>query len=132
MLRTLIVEDEFTSRKILNALLAPLGSCETAVDGPEALTAFRGALEGGTPYHLICLDIHMPGLDGHAVLSQLRKLEQDKGVLGRDRAKVIMTTASSDRHDIMDAFRSQADAYLVKPIDKAKLMAQLAQLGLKV
>ncbi len=32
-----------------------------------------------------------------------------------------MTTALGDGKNIMDAFKSQCDAYLVKPIEKAKL-----------
>jgi hypothetical protein len=59
-LRTLIVDDEPISRKILKALLAPLGGCDIAGDGKEALEAFAEALRRQTPYHLVCLDIMRP------------------------------------------------------------------------
>jgi two-component system, chemotaxis family, chemotaxis protein CheY len=131
MLHTLIVEDEFTSRKILNALLAPLGSCDAAANGSEALQAFADAMRRGTRYHLVCLDITMPGSDGHAVLKEIREMEQAAGLGGLDRVKVIMTTASRDRQNIMGAFRSECDAYLVKPIDKTALMSKLSELGLR-
>ncbi|HTP28427.1 MAG TPA: response regulator [Anaeromyxobacteraceae bacterium] len=131
MLHTLIVEDEFTSRKILNAYLAPLGSCDTAMDGKEALQAFADALKRGTPYDLVCLDISLPTMDGHSVLKQIREAERAAGLGGLDRVKVIMTTASSDRHNIMHAFRSECDAYLIKPITKAGLVSKLSDLGLQ-
>ncbi len=47
MLHTLIAEDEFTSRKILSNLLAPLGPCDIAMNGKEALEAFAGPCRKG-------------------------------------------------------------------------------------
>jgi len=130
MLRTLIVEDDFTSRKILQALLAPFGLCDIAVNGAEALQAFRAALKAGEPYHLVCLDITMPGMDGHRVLAEVRDLEARQGIEGLERTKVIMTTASSDPKDVRSAFHSECDAYMVKPIQRAKLMDHLRELEL--
>ena len=130
MLRTLIVEDDFVSRKILQALLAPFGPCDVAVNGPEALMAYKLAVRADEPYHLICLDINMPGKDGHQVLAELRTFEENRGIQGLERTRVIMTTASSDPRDVRAAFRSECDAYLVKPLDKAKLMEHLKDLGM--
>ena len=130
MLRTLIVEDDFVSRKILQALLAPFGPCDIAVNGLEALEAFTMAVRSADPYNLICLDIAMPGLDGHQVLTQIRGKEEMLGIQGLDRARVIMTTGSSDPKDVRTAFRSECDAYLLQPIEKAKLMEHLKELGM--
>jgi two-component system, chemotaxis family, chemotaxis protein CheY len=130
MLRTLIVEDDFVSRKILQALLAPYGLSDIAVNGPEALTAFKMAVGSGQPYHLVCLDIAMPGMDGHQVLAELRTFETDLGIQGLDRARVIMTTASRDPRDVRSAFRSECDAYLLKPIQEAQLLEHLQELHL--
>ena len=130
MLRTLIVEDDFTSRKILQAILRPFGACDVAVNGPEALDAYTAALRDRVPYELICLDINMPGMDGHAVLSAIRSMEESLGIMGLDRARVIMTTASSDRKDVATAFRSECDAYFIKPYDPEALLASLREMGL--
>ena len=130
MLRTLIVEDDFVSRKILQALLTPFGPCDIAVNGLEALTAFQMAVRAGESYNLICLDIQMPDLDGNEVLTQIRAKEEGLGIQGLERARVIMTTASSDPRDVRNAFRSECDAYLVKPIEKHKLMEHLQELGM--
>jgi len=130
MLRTMIVEDEFTSRKILNAMLRPLGPCDVAADGQEALTAFGAALKEGERYDLMCLDITMPDMSGREVLKKIREMEEAAGVGGLDRVKVIMTTASDDRENIMGSFRSECDAYLVKPIELDRLMSTIGSLGL--
>lgn len=130
MLRTLIVEDDFVSRKILQALLSPFGPCDIAVNGDEALTAFAMATRAEEPYHLVCLDIGMPGRDGNQVLAEIRALEETQGIQGLDRTKVIMTTGSADPKDVRTAFRSECDAYLLKPIEKPKLMEHLKDLGL--
>jgi two-component system chemotaxis response regulator CheY len=130
MLRALIVEDDFTSRKILQAMLMPFGECDVAVDGDEALEAFSSALGQGAAYNLVCLDINMPGMNGHEVLSEIRNDEDASGISGLDRAKIVMTTASSDRNDVRTAFHAQCDAYLVKPIAQDKLLDVLTSLGL--
>ena len=47
-----------------------------AVDGKEAIDAFRMAIEEARPYSLICLDIMMPEMDGHEVLKEIRRIEE--------------------------------------------------------
>ncbi len=129
-MKILIVEDDFTSRKILTTILQPYGQFDIAVNGVEAVEAFRKALYDGQPYDLICLDIMMPEKDGQVVLKEIRKIEIIKEVEGLDRAKIIMTTALSDSASVMDAFRSQCEAYLPKPIAKKQLLDQMRILEL--
>jgi two-component system, chemotaxis family, chemotaxis protein CheY len=129
-LRSLIVEDDFTSRLMLQKFLAPFGDSHIAVDGEEALAAVESALAGQEPYDLICLDIMMPKLDGQMVLQRLRLAEETHGLSMGKGAKVVMTTCLKDSQNIMHAFKEQCDAYLVKPIARAKLIDQLAKLGL--
>ena len=92
-MKILIVEDDFVCRKVLQKMLATYGEVEIAVDGNEALEAFRLAQENGETYDLICLDVMMPEMDGHEVLAQIRKTEEVAGVGGLDRVKIMMTTA---------------------------------------
>ncbi len=129
-MKCLIVEDDLTCRKLLQAYLADHADCLTACNGREALTAFREALEDGVSFDLVCLDIMMPGMDGHAVLSQLRRMEADRGIGGLDGVKVIMTTALDDSENILGAFRSGCESYVVKPVEKAKLLGEMEKLGL--
>lgn len=130
MLKTLVVEDDFTSRLILQEILKPYGAVHIAVNGREAVQAVQAAMEAGDPYTLICLDVMMPELDGQAALRQIRALEEARGIFSTDGAKVIMTTALSDLKSISTAFKGLCDAYLIKPVDKAKLLEHLRALSL--
>ena len=49
--------------------------------------------------------------------------------MGSDGVKIIMTTALDDKKNILEAFRSQCEAYLTKPIHVKKLHGELSKLG---
>ena len=129
-MKTLIAEDDFTSRLLLQELLKSYGPCHIAVNGSEAVEAVRTALQAGEPYNLICLDIMMPDMDGQTALREIREHEARADIGGLDRVKIIMITALDDKGSILGAFREQCDAYIVKPIDRLKLIGNLQQLGL--
>ncbi len=129
-MKTLIVEDDFTSRLLLQQLLKSFGPSHIAVNGREAIEAVRAALDAGEPYDLICLDIMMPEIDGQEALRQIREQEEAKGIISTGGAKIIMTTALGDMKNVATAFRSLCDAYLTKPIEKAKLLEELQNLKL--
>lgn len=129
-MRTLIVEDDFTSRRLLHGILAPYGHCDIAVNGREAIDAFRLAQEEFWPYDLICLDIVMPEMDGHEALREIRRLEREMGVGGAAGVRVIMTTALGDRKNVVEAAKGGIEAYLGKPISKQRLLEEIRRLGL--
>lgn len=130
-MKTLIVEDDFTSRLIIHEILKQYGPAHIAVNGKEAVEASGAALEEGKPYELICLDILMPEMDGKESLKRIRAQEEAKGILSADkRVKIIMLTALDDIKNMNASFRELADAYLVKPIDKAKMLDELRKLKL--
>ncbi len=128
-MKTLIVEDDFTSRLLLQEILKEHGPAHIAVDGNEAVSAVETALTGDAPYDLICLDIMMPGMDGQEALCRIRKAEAEAGFRPGEGARVVMVTALADSDNVTAAFREQCDAYLVKPIDKAGMSATLRELG---
>jgi two-component system chemotaxis response regulator CheY len=129
-MRTLIVEDDFTSRLLMQAMLSPYGECHIAVNGREAIHAFHFASVEGRPYNLVCLDVMMPEMDGHDVLKAIRAAEEARGIMVGDGTKIIMTTALTAKNHVFDAFREMCDGYLLKPIDKTKLLSQLTSLEL--
>jgi two-component system chemotaxis response regulator CheY len=129
-MNTLIVEDDFTSRLLLQELLKRYGPAHIAVNGKEAVQAVRLALEAGAPYALICLDIMMPEMDGREALKHIRALEATQGILSTHGAKIVMTTALSDMKNVCGAYAGLCDAYLTKPIEKLKLEGELRKLGL--
>lgn len=130
-LRILIVDDSTTSRLALERILSPHGDCDLAGNGVDAVKAFALAWECDRPYHLICLDIMMPHLDGIEALKMIRQKEREMGILKSDGAKIIMITSVENPLFIFEAYhRGGADAYLYKPIDGTKLREELGRLGL--
>jgi two-component system chemotaxis response regulator CheY len=130
-MKTLIVEDDFISRRILKQILSPFGDCDIAIDGKEAVQAVRMALDEAAPYKLICMDIMMPNLDGQEALKLIRALEKERGVAEVHGAKVIMTSALGDPKNVVDAmYRGGATSYIVKPIGKQQLLQELQNFGL--
>jgi len=130
-MKILIVEDDFISRRILKEILAEFGNCDVVVDGEEAIQAFQLAHEEKAPYDLICLDIMMPNMDGHEALSRIREFEKERSISGASEVKVIMVTALDDPKTVFKAYyRGGATSYIVKPIEKEKLVEELRVLGL--
>ena len=129
-MKILVVEDDFKNRKLLQSQLSLFGECDTAVDGEEAILAFRMSLDNQQPYDLICMDIRMPNIDGKEALRKIRQIENELGYQDEDKVKVIMTTALDDAEAVVDSYEEGATAYLVKPITKKKLVEELLRLDL--
>ena len=123
-LRVLLVDDDFASRLLLQTFLSRYGECHIAVNGREAVDAFRSALGRGQRYDLICMDIMMPEMDGREAVRQVRAMEEAQGVLSNG-AKIFMTTAVEDFKEVVGCFNELCDAYLRKPIDLGELRSQL-------
>lgn len=129
-MKTLIVEDDFASRKLMQRYLSPFGECDIVVDGEEAVEAFELALMENEPYDLICLDIMLPKKDGQEVLQEIRDIEAKRNIVGNDATKVIMTTALGDAKNVLNAFRSQCEGYLQKPVGREQILRELRELKL--
>jgi two-component system chemotaxis response regulator CheY len=129
-MRTLVVEDDYISRRLLCRYLEPYGTCEEAVNGHEGVDAVRRAIDASEHFDLICLDIMMPGMDGQQALVLLRQLEAENGLPLGKGAKVIMTSAMEDNQYIMQALNASADGYVVKPIEKRRFIETLKETGL--
>ncbi len=128
-MRVLVAEDDPTSLLLLMKLLEPYGQPIAAPDGEKAVAAFQLALDEGRPFDLVCLDVMMPGMDGHKALAAIRAAEGKSGRLMGCGARILMTTALGDSDSVMRAYRGRCDAYLVKPIDRAKLIEHLESFG---
>jgi two-component system chemotaxis response regulator CheY len=129
--KTLIIDDELTSRELLSMILKAYGPVDTAVDGLEGLKAYNLAL-GREPYDLIMLDIMLPRMDGQQVLKAIRRIEQERGVVGPEQVKIVMISALGDFSNVSQAFASACTSYLTKPIVAQKVQAELARLGFRV
>jgi two-component system chemotaxis response regulator CheY len=130
-MKALIVDDDFYSRDMIHEILRPVAHCDIAVNGEEAIEAFRRGLVQGEPYDLICLDLLMPELDGQQALREIRAIEKEFDVAPQAESKVVVTTMLDDEKETHDAFfLGGATSYLVKPIDEEKLMNEVKSLGL--
>ncbi len=122
LLKMLIVEDDYISRNILMHHLSEFGTCDIATNGKEALDIIKIAITHERVYDVVLLDIMMPEMSGLEFLTYLRAFEEEYGIKGLDRVKVIMTTALSDTETVFKAFKEQCDGYLVKPIKKEQVI----------
>ncbi len=130
-MKTLIVEDDFISRIVLQKILAPFGVCDIAVNGKEAVQAFTFSLQEGEPYDLICMDIMMPEMDGIEAVRLIHEKEKEMNVAPSDEVKVIMITALDTPKEVVDAYyRGGCTSYLTKPINKGKIVKLIKEMEL--
>jgi two-component system chemotaxis response regulator CheY len=130
-MRILIAEDDPIAQKLMVKYLSAHGECDVAVDGEEAIRAFRLAQKDNRPYDLVLMDIMMPNVNGQEALLKIREMEKNVGIVGSSEVKVIMTTALGDPRTVVESYyKSGATSYLVKPVEKEKLLTELRNLGL--
>jgi two-component system, chemotaxis family, chemotaxis protein CheY len=124
-LRILLAEDDLACRLLLQTFLSRYGECHIAVNGKEAVEAFRISIEREQAYDMICMDIMMPEMDGREAVRRIRAIEEASGTLSTNGVKVIMTTTIDDVKEVIHCFQELCDAYLMKPIDLADLVEQM-------
>ncbi|RMH34622.1 MAG: PAS domain S-box protein [Nitrospirae bacterium] len=75
--RILIMDDEEPIRRLLNDMLELCGyTCELAKDGYEALKMFERARSEGQPFHVVLLDLTVPGgMGGKETFQRLKELD---------------------------------------------------------
>jgi two-component system chemotaxis response regulator CheY len=129
-MRSIIVEDEFTSRMQLKYFLEKHGCCDVAVNGSEATQAFKISIAQATPYDVMCLDIMLPGKNGVETLKEIRYLERETGAGERNHIKIFMTTALADIRNVADSYKELCDEYLKKPVEQNTLEHLLRKYGL--
>jgi two-component system chemotaxis response regulator CheY len=128
--RILVVDDKFVSRKTAQKILSQYGECDIAINGTEALEAFRLAHEEDKPYDLITMDIFMPEMDGIEALKRIRKWEESRHILPGKGVKVVMLTATKASDSVLSSFNEGCEAYVVKPFDKENLTKAMSEFGL--
>jgi PAS domain S-box-containing protein len=123
--RTLVVDDNATNRRLLTEILSRWGmNVIAAGDGPEALELFNRAAEHGAPVQLILTDAQMPGMDGFAFAE---KVKQHPNVAN---STIVMLTSSGQRGDAVRCRKAGLAGYLTKPIRQVELCeALLTALG---
>lgn len=120
-MKTLIVEDEFTSKMQLRHFLKKYGETIVVSTHKDAMSNFRRSVEDGPLFDLICLDINLPGSSGHQILSDIRKIEDDHYLEEDKKVKIFMTTAYANKENVIKAVSGSCNEFLAKPITEDKL-----------
>ena len=110
----LVADDNADMRDYLARLLGDVYAVETVVDGRAALERARA---GGLD--LVLTDVMMPGLDGFALLKELRADPRTR------RLPVIMVSARAGEDAAVEGLDAGADDYLVKPFAASELRARV-------
>jgi diguanylate cyclase (GGDEF)-like protein len=114
--RTLLVEDEPTTRLFLETVLGSRGHDVVACGDAES----AWELAQREHFALAILDMWLPGMDGAALCRRLRKLPR------ADEMVVLFVTGAERLEDVGSALDAGADDYLVKPVNTPNLPVRLA------
>lgn len=111
----LIVDDEPLIRDLINEFLTDMGYITTeASDGIEAWSILQQSTQ---QFDAIILDRNMPNMDGLEVLKKI------KGNSSLNNIPVIMQTASTEKHEILEGLQAGCYYYLTKPFQKDVLVS---------
>lgn len=114
-IKILLVEDDENINNTVNTFLVEKGYVvDTCLDGDEALAKLYE-----NNYQLAILDIMLPGMNGHDLLREFRKL---------NNAPILMMTALSDDKNQIKAFDAEADDYVTKPFKMQILLKRVEAL----
>lgn len=124
-LRVLLAEDAVSNQRLIGRMLGNAGVMLDIVnDGVEAVEAVRRSEHEGVIYDVILMDMLMPNLGGLDAAARLRALGC--------QTPIVALTANVMDGDRERYLRSGCDAYLGKPIDRAKLLDTIARFGRSV
>jgi len=113
--RILIVDDSPTERHVLNDLLTKAGFEVVASDsGEDAIHKSKQAKPD-----LILMDVVMPGLNGFQATRAISRDPETKSI------PIILCTSKSQETDKIWGLRQGARDYIVKPVNREELLAQI-------
>jgi two-component system chemotaxis response regulator CheY len=116
MAKILIVDDaEFLRVRISKMLTGDGYEVEEAENGLKAIEKFQLVHPD-----LVLMDITMPEMDGLTALKQIRGIDP--------KAKVIMLTALGQESVVLEAIKSGARDFVVKPFERDRVLGAITKL----
>jgi two-component system phosphate regulon response regulator PhoB len=113
--RVLVVDDDRDIREVVGAMLDAVGlTVDSAMSAEEALERVRAQ-----SFDLLVLDWNLPGMTGVELCRLIRRDPQLATM------PVLFLTAHASSHDVVEAFASGADDYVVKPFRAPELGARI-------
>ena len=118
-MRVLIVDDTTFMRATIRRVLEEQGRHDIfeAENGLEAVSKYKIV----SP-HLVIMDISMPVMDGIEAVKLIKAYD--------NQANIIICSLQGQRENVMEAIKAGAKSFLVKPIKREKLFAEMAKLPL--
>jgi two-component system, chemotaxis family, chemotaxis protein CheY len=113
-MKALVVDDSLTIRRIVIKALALAGITD-ATEAADGVEAVKAATE--QEFDVILLDWNMPKMSGIDALRTLRQA-------GR-KAAVIMVTTEAEKSRVIEAIKTGANDYLIKPFSPDQLAAKV-------
>ena len=116
-LRAIVVDDEFSHRRIVVQTLKSAGFdvVGEGVNGEEAIR-----LVGQYEPKFVFLDYHMPRMDGLEALKTIHKSHPD--------VKVVMCTTDNEKERVLELLSAGASEYVIKPVDRKVMLQKLEKL----
>jgi two-component system sensor histidine kinase/response regulator len=115
--RVLVVDDNLTSRRVLEGLLANWGMQPVLLEGASrAISVLEQALEAQNPFSLVLTDAVMPEMDGFALADAICRHPILSDV------PIIMLTSAGRRGDGARCRALGLEAYLTKPVGGEELL----------
>ena len=116
-LNILIVDDSLIMRVNLVRSLEGIGHniVAEAIDGHSSIAAYKEHKPD-----LVTMDITMPDMDGITAVTKIKEFDKD--------AKVIMVTSHGQEAMVMNALKSGAKGYILKPVSPEKLREAIGKI----
>jgi two-component system chemotaxis response regulator CheY len=113
-MKALVVDDSLTIRRIVIKALGIVGINEAAEagDGQEAVKAAQAG-----QFDLILMDWNMPNMNGIEALRAIRQ--------SGNKTPVVMVTTEAEKSRVIEAIKSGANDYLIKPFSPEQLAAKV-------
>jgi CheY-like chemotaxis protein len=111
----LLTTEAFEESRIVNKITA-------IKDGKRAINFFEGLNNEEDVPHLVLLDVNLPKVSGHEVLTYIKTNDKYKCI------PVIMLTTSSSEKDILQSYQNHVNCYITKPIDITDFMKAITKI----